>query len=43
MNSQKFYYIVAKYGSVTLPAKKLFVTQSSVSKQIYNLEEALNT
>ena len=34
---------MAKYGSVTLAAKKLFVTQSAVSKQIYNLEEALNT
>ena len=34
---------MAKYGSVTLAAKKLFVTQSAVSKQIYNLEVALNT
>lgn len=43
LNSLKFFYFVAKYGSVTLAAKKLFVTQSAVSKQIYNLEEALNT
>ena len=43
LNSLKFFYFVAKYGSVTLAAKKLFVTQSAVSKQTYNLEEALNT
>lgn len=42
LNSLKFFYFVAKYGSVTLAAKKLFVTQSAVSKQIYNLEESLN-
>jgi len=42
LNYLKFFYFVAKYGSVTLAAKKLFVTQSAVSKQIYNLEESLN-
>ena len=42
LNSIKFFYFVAKYGSVTIAAKKLFVTQSAVSKQIYNLEESLN-
>ncbi|WP_434279215.1 LysR family transcriptional regulator [Acinetobacter sp. CE-15] len=42
LNSLKFFYFVAKYGSVTLAAKKLFVTQSAVSKQIYNIEESLN-
>lgn len=42
LNSLKFFYFVAKYGSVTLASKKLFVTQSAVSKQIYNLEESLN-
>ena len=42
LNSLKFFYFVAKYGSVTLAAKKLFVTQSAVSKQIYNLEASLN-
>lgn len=42
LNSLKFFYFVAKFGSVTLAAKKLFVTQSAVSKQIYNLEESLN-
>ncbi|SEL56802.1 LysR family transcriptional regulator [Acinetobacter sp. DSM 11652] len=42
LNSLKFFYFVAKYSSVTIAAKKLFVTQSAVSKQIYNLEEILN-
>ncbi len=42
LNSIKFFYFVAKYESVTIAAKKLFVTQSAVSKQIYNLEESLN-
>lgn len=41
LNSLKFFYFVAQYSSVTLAAKKLFVTQSAVSKQIYNLEEIL--
>lgn len=41
LNALKFFYFVAKYGSVTVAAKKLFVTQSAVSKQIYNLEEML--
>ncbi|MBI0422490.1 LysR family transcriptional regulator [Acinetobacter sp. ACIN00229] len=43
LNSLKFFYFVAKYGSVTLASKKLFVTQSAVSKQICNLEKSLNT
>ena len=43
LNSLKFFYFVAKYGSVTQAAKKLCVTQSAVSKQIYNLEDALHT
>lgn len=42
LNSLKFFHFVAKYSSVTIAAKKLFVTQSAVSKQIYNLEETLN-
>lgn len=42
LNSLKFFNFVAQYGSVTIAAKKLFVTQSAVSKQIYNLEELLN-
>lgn len=41
LNSLKFFYFVAKYGSVTSAAKKIFVTQSAVSKQIYNLEALL--
>jgi len=41
LNSLKFFYFVGKYGSVTIAAQKLFVTQSAVSKQIYNLEESL--
>lgn len=42
LNSLKFFYFVAKCGSVTKAAEYLFVTQSAVSKQIYNLEGALN-
>lgn len=42
LNSLKFFYFVAKCGSVTAAAEKLFVTQSAVSKQIHNLEEYLN-
>lgn len=42
LNSLKFFYFVAKCGSVTKAAEYLFVTQSAVSKQIYNLEDALN-
>lgn len=41
LNALRFFYYVAKHGSVTLAAKKLFVTQSAVSKQIKNLEDAL--
>ncbi|MFT4021999.1 MAG: LysR family transcriptional regulator [Acinetobacter sp.] len=42
LNSLKFFYYVALYGSVTLAAKHLFVTQGAVSKQIKNLEEQCN-
>lgn len=41
LNSLKFFYYVAQLGSVTLASQKLFVTQSAVSKQIKNLEDAL--
>lgn len=41
LNSLKFFYYVAQHGSVTLTSQKLFVTQSAVSKQIKNLEDAL--
>ena len=41
LNSLKFFYYVAQHGSVTLASQKLFVTQSAVSKQIKNLEDAL--
>lgn len=38
LNSLKFFYFCALYGSVTVAANKLYVTQSAVSKQIKNLE-----
>jgi len=41
LNALKFFYYVAEHGSVTLASQKLFVTQSAVSKQIKNLEDAL--
>lgn len=41
LNTLRFFYYVAEYGSVTVAAKKLFVTQSAVSKQIKNLEDTL--
>lgn len=41
LNSLKFFYFVAQYNSVTIAANKLCVTQSAVSKQIYNLEDTL--
>ena len=41
LNALKFFYFVAQYGSVTIAANKLCVTQSAVSKQIYNLEDSL--
>ena len=41
LNSLKFFYYVARYDSVTIAAEKLFVTQGAVSKQLKNLEEAL--
>ncbi|MEG0482565.1 MAG: LysR family transcriptional regulator [Acinetobacter sp.] len=41
LNSLKFFYYVARYGSVTIAAEKLFVTQGAVSKQLKSLEEML--
>ena len=41
LNSLKFFYFVAKFGSVTIAAEKLFVTQSAVSKQVQNVEQVL--
>lgn len=41
LNSLRFFYYVAEHNSVTLASQKLFVTQSAVSKQIKNLEDAL--
>ena len=41
LNTLRFFYYVAKQGSITFAAKKLFVTQSAVSKQIKNLEDTL--
>ena len=41
LNSLKFFYYVAEYGSVSVAAEKLFLTQSAVSKQIKNLEQML--
>ena len=43
LNSIKFFYFIAKYGSVTIAAEKLFVTQSAVSKQLLNIESLLET
>ncbi|MCU4492259.1 LysR family transcriptional regulator [Acinetobacter guillouiae] len=42
LNSFKFFYYVALNGNVTTASKKLFVTQTAVSKQIKNLEASLN-
>lgn len=42
LNALKFFYYVAYFGSVTVAADKLHVTQSAVSKQIKNLEQLLN-
>lgn len=42
LNALKFFYYVAYFGSVTVAADKLYVTQSAVSKQIKNLEQLLN-
>lgn len=42
LNALKFFYYVAYFGSVTIAADKLHVTQSAVSKQIKNLEHRLN-
>ncbi|MDQ8936949.1 LysR family transcriptional regulator [Acinetobacter rudis] len=41
LNSLKFFYYVAEFGSVSLAAEKLYLTQSAVSKQIKSLEQAL--
>lgn len=43
LNSLKFFYYVAEYGSVSIAAEKLYLTQSAVSKQIKSLELALDT
>ncbi|MDO5651764.1 MAG: LysR substrate-binding domain-containing protein [Moraxella sp.] len=43
LNALKFFYFCALYGSVTLAAEKLCLTQGAVSKQIKNLEAALHT
>lgn len=42
LNSLKFFYYVAIEGSITIAAKRVFVTQSAVSRQIKNLEDLLN-
>ena len=42
LNSLKFFYYVARHESVTVAAEKLFVTQGAVSKQLKNLEDALD-
>lgn len=42
LNALKFFYYVAYFGSVTVAADKLHVTQSAVSKQLKNLEQLLN-
>lgn len=42
LNALKFFYYVAYFGSVTVAADMLHVTQSAVSKQIKNLEQLLN-
>jgi DNA-binding transcriptional LysR family regulator len=36
LNALKFFYYVAYFGSVTVAADMLHVTQSAVSKQIKN-------
>lgn len=41
LNSLKFFYYVAEYGSVSIAAEKLYLTQSAVSKQVKSLEQAL--
>ena len=41
LNTLKFFYYVALYGSVTRAAEHLCVTQGAVSKQIIHLEEML--
>ena len=42
LNAIKYFYYVARIGSVTQAADQLCVTQSAVSKQIQNLEYNLN-
>ncbi|OBX76080.1 LysR family transcriptional regulator [Moraxella atlantae] len=42
LNGLKFFYFCGLYGSVTVAADKLHVTQSAVSKQIKNLEDVLH-
>jgi len=43
LNLYKIFYEVALSESISSASKKLFITQSSVSKSIKNLEENLNT
>ena len=42
-NSYKIFYEVATSESISDASKKLFITQSAVSKAIKKLEEDLNT
>ena len=37
----KVFYEVAKYGNITMAAKSLFLTQSTVSRSIQHLENEL--
>ena len=39
LNALKFFYLVGKYGSLTMAAQQLYVTHSAVSKQLKLLEE----
>jgi len=43
LNLYKIFYEVAKSESISDASKKLYITQSAVSKSIKNLEEELNT
>ena len=39
----KVFYYVARYGNITTAAKALFLSQSTVSRMIQNLEHDLET
>lgn len=43
LNLYKAFYEVAKYGSISLAAKKTFTSQPAISKSIKKLEEELGT